>query len=209
MKRALISAASAAMLLTGGAFAAPVDKPGHVSPAPGANSESMSAAEDATAGVVGTVSAEMTSTTKGFIVAAATSDMYEVTAGKIALQRSQSAAVKDFAQQMVDAHTKTTDTLKGIIAANNIKVTPPAHVDSRRQGMLDNLRGASGADFDHRYVTQQVAAHKEADILMRGYAKDGDNKKIKAFAADTDKHVKMHLSMAQKLDATVKSASAK
>jgi putative membrane protein len=199
MKHMFISAASAAVLLTAGAFAAPADKPGHTSPAPGANSETMSAAEDTTAGIVGTVSAEMTGTTKGFVTAAATSDMYEVAAGKIALQRSQSAAVKNFAQQMVDAHTKTTETLKGIIAANNIQVTPPAHVDSRRQGMLDNLRGASAADFDHRYISQQIAAHKEADILMRGYAKDGDNSKIQAFAADTDKHVKMHLSMAQKL----------
>jgi putative membrane protein len=44
-----------------------------------------------------------------------------------------------------------------------------------------------------------VAAHKEADILMRGYAKDGDNPAIKQFAAETDKAVKMHLAMAQKL----------
>jgi putative membrane protein len=65
--------------------------------------------------------------------------------------------------------------------------------------MLDNLRGASSSDFDHRYMAQQVAAHKEADILMRGYAKDGDNSPIKAFASETDKAVKMHLSMAQGL----------
>ena len=69
-------------------------------------------------------------------------------------------------------------------------------------------RGAKAADFDHRYIVQQVAAHKEADILMRGYAKDGDNAAIKDFAAaTTDKHVKMHLSMAQKLDASTKGAS--
>ena len=73
--------------------------------------------------------------------------------------------------------------------------------------MLDNLRGASAAEFDNRYMTQQVAAHKEADILMRGYAKDGDNATIRTFASDTDKHVKMHLSMAQKLAASTKTAS--
>jgi putative membrane protein len=73
--------------------------------------------------------------------------------------------------------------------------------------MLDNLRGAKAEDFDHRYISQQVAAHKEADILMRGYAKDGDNAAIKDFAATTDKAVKMHLSMAQNLDASTKSAS--
>jgi putative membrane protein len=208
MKHAFLRAASALALMTGAAFAAPADQPGHKSPAPGTNNATMSAVEDSTAGVVGTVSAEMTSTTKGFVTAAATSDMYEVTAGKIALQRASSPGVKEFAQKMIDAHTETTAKLKGILASNNINVAPPAHVDNRRQGMLDNLRGASAADFDHRYIAQQVAAHKEADILMRGYAKDGDNAAVKDFASETDKHVKMHLAMAQKLDAQTKSASA-
>jgi len=196
MKR-LLTTAGALALIGATAFAAPADKPGHKSPAPGTNSETMSAVEDTTAGAVGAVSAEMTSTTKGFATAAAISDMYEVTAGKIALQRSSQADIKAFAQKMVDAHTATTEKLKGLLPAG---ITPPAHVDSRRQGMLDNLRGASGADFDHRYAVQQVAAHKEADILMRGYAKDGDNAGIKSFARDTDKNVKMHLSMAQDLE---------
>jgi len=198
--RHVIFGAASALLLAGAAFAAPADRPGHTSPKPGTNTEAVSAMEDTTAGVVGTVSAEMTKTTKGFVTGAAINDMYEVTAGKIALQRASSPAVKEFAQKMVDAHTKTTDMLKGILATNKINVTVPAHVDNRRQGMLDNLRGAAAADFDHRYIVQQVAAHKEADILFRGYAKDGDNAAIKDFAAATDKDIKMHLSMAQELD---------
>lgn len=198
---------SALMLMTGAALAAPADQPGHESPAPGSNSETMSAVKDTTAGIVGQVTAEMTSTTRGFVTAAAISDMYEVTAGKIAVQRATSPAVKEFAQKMVDAHTATTAKLKAIMARNHINVTPPAHVDNRRQGMLDDLRGAKAADFDHRYISQQIAAHKEADILFVGYAKDGDNVAVKDFAASTDKDIKMHLSMAQKLDASTKSAS--
>ncbi len=62
-------------------------------------------------------------------------------------------------------------------------------------------------DFDHRYIVQQVAAHKEADILFRGYAKDGDNAAIKGFAASTDKDIKMHLSMAQQLNDSIKTAN--
>jgi putative membrane protein len=193
----LLTAAGALALFSAAAFAAPADKPGHKSPAPGTNSETMSAVEDTTAGAVGAVSAEMTGTTKGFATAAAISDMYEVTAGKLALQRSSQADIKAFAQKMVDAHTATTEKLKGLLPPD---ITPPAHVDSRRQGMLDNLRGASAADFDHRYAVQQVAAHKEADILMRGYGKDGDNASIKTFARETDKDVKMHLSMARDLE---------
>jgi putative membrane protein len=203
MRNALFTS-FAVLAVCGAAIADPADKPGHKSPAPGENSNAMSATEDAAAGMVGRISAEMTTTTKGFVTAAAISDMYEVAAGKIAVERAQSAEVKAFAQQMVDAHTQTTDKLKGIMTANNIKVTPPAHVDSRRQMMLDNLRGAAAADFDKRYITQQVAAHTEADILMRGYAKDGDSAAIKAFAGETDKAVKTHLAHAKKLEAAMK-----
>jgi len=207
MKNTLLGAASALFLMTGAGFAAPADQPGHVSPKPGSHTEAMSAVKDTTAGLVGRASAEMTHSTQGFVTGAAISDMYEVTAGKLAMQRAQSSAVKDFAKEMVEAHTGTTAKLKSIIASNAIKVTPPAHVDDRRQGMLDDLRGAKAEDFDHRYISQQVAAHKEADTLMREYAEEGDNKAVKDFAAATDKAVKMHLSMAQKLDAGTKNAS--
>lgn len=210
MKRTLLGASALAVLLAGPvAFAAPADQPGHKSPKPGTNSETMSAAEDSTAGLVGKVSAEVTSTTKGFVNAAAIIDMYEVAAGKIALYRAQAQGVKDFARKMIDAHAKTTETLKGIIAGNNIKASLPAHVDDRRQGMLDNLRGASAADFDHRYVTQQIAAHEEADILFRGYAKDGDNAAVRNFAAKTDADIRDHIDMARQLDHAMQSTLAR
>jgi hypothetical protein len=51
-------------------------------------------------------------------------------------------------------------------------------------------------------------SHKENDIPFRGYARDGDDAAVKAFAAKTDRTIRMHLSMAQKLDGTV-TASAK
>ncbi|HVZ28214.1 MAG TPA: DUF4142 domain-containing protein [Rhizomicrobium sp.] len=195
----LMTAAAASLLLAGAAYAASVDQPGHQSPAPGSNNEAASAIKDTTAGLVGRVDAAMTHTTKGFVDAAAVSDMYEVEAGKIAAERATKPGIKQFAQEMVRAHTDTTNKLKSIIASNKINVAPPPAVDNRRQGMLDDLRGAKGEDFDHRYLAQQVAAHKEADTLFSGYAKDGDNAAIKSFARETDPVIKQHLAMAQNL----------
>ena len=207
MKKALLCTAAALLVVSGSAMAQRADQPGHKSPAPGSNIEAVSAAQDAVAGMVGTVSAEMTTTTQGFATAAAISDMYEVAAGKAALQRAASPAVKDFAQKMIDAHTQSSAKLKSLVSNGKTKVKLPEHVDNRRQGMLDNLRGASKADFDHRYMTQQVAAHREADRLMQGYAEDGDNAAIRGFARETGKHVKMHLDMAEKLHGKSRTAS--
>jgi len=208
MKSMFLSVSALSLLvLAGPSYAAPTDQPGHKSPAPGANSDTASAMKDTTAGVVGKVSAEMTHSTTGFVTAAAMSDMYEVEAGKIAAKRASSAAVKDFAEHMVKAHSETADKLKSILASNNISVAPPAHLDNRRQGMIDDLRGAKSEDFDHRYLTQQQAAHEEAQILMRGYAKDGDNASVKEFASDTLPAVQDHLAMVKKIEAEMKTAS--
>src|SRR5580704_10685392 len=84
-------------------------------PAPGTKSETVSAVKDSVAGAVGTITAELTTSTKGFIDDAALTDMYEVQAGQLATMRAKSADVKDFGQKMVDDHTKTTNELKGIL----------------------------------------------------------------------------------------------
>lgn len=194
-------ALSVAMLLSASplALAAPPDQPGHQSPAPGTTNDTMSAVKDTTGHAVGTISAEMTTSLNGFVDAAAVSDMYEVEAGKIALQRSKDAGIKEFAQKMITAHTGTTEQLKATLTKVNATVTPPSTLDNRHQGMIDELRGAKDEDFDGRYLAQQVDAHNEALILMRGYAKDGDTKDVKTFANKTQKAVQMHLNMAQKL----------
>ncbi|MBA2587313.1 MAG: DUF4142 domain-containing protein [Alphaproteobacteria bacterium] len=205
MQGKLLGAVSALILLSGAALAAPPDKPAR----PGLTSrfETLSAVKDSTAGVFGRLSAEIVRTTPGFVNAAAINDIYEVEAGKIALQRSRSPAVRAFARRMIDAHTESTARLRKTIRNYNINATVPDRVDARRRGMLDDLRGAKSQNFDHRYIAQQVAAHKEADILMRHYAKSGKIYGMRDFASATAKTVAAHLAMAQDLDPRTRSAS--
>jgi putative membrane protein len=63
--------------------------------------------------------------TPEFIRTATISDMYEVEAGKIAAEKGKSDAVKQFGQRMVEAHSQTTEELKGIVQQANIKVDLP------------------------------------------------------------------------------------
>jgi len=208
MKSILLSASALSLaLLANPVIAAPTDQPGHQSPAPGTSNDTMSAVKDTVGHGVGVVSAEMTTTAKSFVEAAADSDMYEVEAGKIAQERGQTAAVKSFGAKMVTAHTETTDKLKATLASAHPDITPPAHLDDRHQGMIDELRGAKDADFDARYMAQQVDAHKEALILMKGYAKDGDTAPLKTLAGKTAPTVQMHLNMAEKIQNGLKKQS--
>jgi putative membrane protein len=197
VKGKLLGAVPAFILLSGAAVAAPGD--GYEHRKTGAASEIFSAVKDSTARVVGEFSAEITRSTQGFANAVAINNMYQVAAGRIAMERAQSPQVKAFAQKMVDAHTEMTARLKATIRNNNVNVTLADRMDARRRGMLDDLRGASSRNFDHRYLVQQIAAHKEADILIHRYAKVGKINAVREFAAKADRQVENHLSMAQDL----------
>jgi putative membrane protein len=187
MKGKLLGAVPVLFLLTGAALAAPGDQP--QSSKPGTASEIISAVKDSTARVVGEFSAEITRSTQGFASAVAINDMYEVASGRIAMERARSPEVRATAR------------LKATIRNNNVNVTLPDRMDARRRVMLDDLRGAKSDAFDHRYLVQQIAAHKEVDILIHRYAKVGKINAIRDFAANTDRLVEMHLSMAQDLAA--------
>ena len=137
--------------------------------------------------------------TPEFIQKAAVSDMYEVEAGKVATDKGQSDAVKQFGQQMVDAHTKTTDELMGIVKSKNIKVDVPTKLDSEHQKLIDDLNSASAKDFDKTYASQQVDAHQNAVKLFKKYAENGDDPDVKQFAAKTLPAIEHHLDEAKKL----------
>jgi putative membrane protein len=129
----------------------------------------------------------------------AMSDMYEVEAGKIANQKGQSPQVKGFGQMMVEAHSKTTEDLKSIIANEKLKVDLPTKFDSKHQKLIDDLAAASDADFDKTYAKQQVDGHEDAVKLFESYAKDGDNVSLKQFAQKTLPVIQDHLTEAKKL----------
>ena len=144
--------------------------------------------------------------TADFVQKAAMSDMYEVQAGKLATEKGQSDAVKQFAQQMVDAHTKTTEELTGIVKTKNIKVDLPTKLDAKHQKLIDDLNGAPAKDFDKTYVDQQVDAHQEAVHLFKKYAAKGDDADVKQFAEKTLPTIEHHLDEAKKLPAGPPSA---
>jgi len=140
-----------------------------------------------------------------FVTEAATSDIVEITASQIALQKGNDKE-KAFAQQMVTDHTKTSTELKSLVGAGDIvvgsdktPVTAPSSLDASSQKTIDKLNSESGADFSADYDALQVKAHKDAVSLFQRYADGGDNPKLKEWAAKTLPALQHHLDMAQML----------
>ncbi len=138
-------------------------------------------------------------TTEDFVKEAATSDMLEIEAAKIAQQKGN-ADEKKFAGQMITDHTKTSSELKELVAGDNAKAALPASLDDSSQKKLDKLRDTKPEDFAGEYDPMQVSAHKDAVSLFERYSKGGDNPKLKDWAGKTLPALQHHLQMAEDMN---------
>lgn len=141
--------------------------------------------------------------TTEFISKASATDAFEVDAGRVASQRSKTAAVRDFANMMVTDHTTTTNDLRQILVKDKLPISKNPSPDPTQAKLLADLKGATKAGFDRAYVHTQVVVHEQALKLMKTYAEQGDNPDLKAAAAKTAPIVAHHLEMARKLEFTV------
>lgn len=137
-------------------------------------------------------------TPQGFVATAASSDMYEIEAGRLAQDMGQRQEVKDFGAQMVEDHTASSDKLKAAVAEGGEGLSVPTAMLPKHQQNLDALR-AAGENFDRVYAQQQVAAHQEALTLLQNQAMSGEIASLKAFAAETAPVVEGHLGHARDL----------
>jgi putative membrane protein len=142
---------------------------------------------------------DISPTTADFVKEAATSDMLEIEAAKIAENKGD-ADEKKFAGQMVTDHTKTSSDLKGLVSSGAVKADIPASLDSASQKKLGQLRDAKTDDFAGVYDPMQVSAHKDAVSLFERYSKSGDNPKLKDWAGKTLPTLQHHLDMAEAMN---------
>lgn len=124
--------------------------------------------------------------------------LFEIQSSQLALQKSQNADIKAFAQKMIDDHTKADDDLKAA-AQSQGGITLEDQLDADAQENLQKLQSASGVDFDSLYVELQTQGHINAVGLFAGFAQNGPDGALKDFATKTLPTLKDHYNMVIKL----------
>lgn len=130
-------------------------------------------------------------TAASFAAFAAQAGTMEIESSNLAVTRTGNEDVKQFAQQMVDDHTKAAKALKEI--ADQAKLSLPTTLEQSDQDKLGELRSAPADSFDNLYLRTQIAMHERAVATFHAYAEKGDNEVLRAFAADTLPVLEAHL----------------
>jgi putative membrane protein len=156
-----------------------------------ANLAEDAAANDVLGGNAMPADAALPTDASGFATAVAASDLYEIESSKLAASKSSSAEVKKIAAQLLTDHQKSTADLK--TAASEAKVTVTPALDAEKQGMIDALKAAEGAEFDRLFLAQQKTAHQKALTLLQSFASGGTEAPLKAFATKASGVVEGHI----------------
>ena len=128
---------------------------------------------------------------ENFWITAAEGGIAEVTMGRLAIQKAQSAEVKKYAQMTVTEHMKANSELKA--AASKKKIKLPETFGPNQKSTVDELNRLTGADFDTEYVQAMVDGHTADVQLFENQAEDDSDPEAKAFATKILPLLRKHL----------------
>jgi putative membrane protein len=142
---------------------------------------------------------------KEFVEKAAKGGMAEVEMGKLAVKNAKDKEVKNFAQMMVDDHTKANNELKKIATKQNITV--PTSIGEENNMMLNDLKKKTGAEFDKAYIKHMVDGHKKMLDLFEKASTELKDAELKNYAATNVKTLQMHYDKATAIEAKLNATS--
>lgn len=126
-------------------------------------------------------------------------NMYEIEAGRIAMQRARSPAVRDFAATLVSDHTRAAQALgDGMIFRFEMSQLLP-----RQRDALAALDNAPPRAFDLVFLDQQIAAHRMTIAIYSAYAQQGWEPFLRQAAATALPVLEDHLRAAQDIRAAM------
>jgi putative membrane protein len=136
-----------------------------------------------------------------FLTKASEGNISEIKLGELAVHKANNPQVKQFAQRMVDDHTKAQDQLTKDMTGSNVVVSD--HMTKDAAGLYDKLAKESGADFDKDYMNAMVNDHQDDVNAFNDEVKNGKNEKLRAYAQNTLPTLQQHLQSAKQINQQV------
>jgi putative membrane protein len=138
------------------------------------------------------------SPTETFVASVAAGNLFEIESSKLALGRTKSDRVKEFARRMIDDHGAAAIKLRQAVN-DAIFTPPPAKLDAKHQAIFDELKAKDADIFDKAYIGAQYKAHVETIDLFKAYVRGGDHWRMRQFANELLPTLHAHLDHVRKM----------
>ena len=142
---------------------------------------------------------------KNFLKKAEEVDIRQRNVGRVMLEKSQNKDVKDYAQMLVDDHSKN---LRDVVDLMNQKgMAQPKDLPEVKHEAVDKLNAMSGPELDREFVKMMLDDHQKDVSEFRNEANTAQDKDVKDYATRTVSMLEKHLQKAEELQSKIVSTS--
>lgn len=126
-------------------------------------------------------------------------DLFEIESARLALEKSQQAEIRAFAQMLLRDHGRSAARIAAAARAAEPRLNVRSALNPTQRAEIAALRRAAPADFDRLFLDQQMRAHETALGLFTDYASVGDVEGLRVHASQVAAPVLEHLSRVRSL----------
>jgi putative membrane protein len=124
-----------------------------------------------------------------FVATSGSIDLFAIQSSELALQRSTSSRVREYAETLIRDHKGTSAQLS--LAGRRLNLLPSATLEPREQAMLEQLQ--QSPNFDETYVHLQRETQQRALALYQSFAARGDSPTLRPVAQADIPIIERHL----------------
>lgn len=144
-------------------------------------------------------SANATDQDKQFLKDFSKDSNFEIATSKLALERSKSADVKQYAAMVEHDHLALKAGMRSADRAAGIDAADLTGMSSDDTSMYDKLKGLNGAEFDKAYIQELVKGNSTIEGEEKTQASDSKVPSVKALATKAAATDKKHAAKAESL----------
>lgn len=138
------------------------------------------------------------STADGLFLQSVTgSNLFEIQSSQVALTKSNTPAVRAYAQMLIDHHTTAQNQVNTLAAARAVPL--PKTLPPELQLKVTTLGDLNAASFDAAFLQEQVLAHQLTLSLIQNERTAGKDTAVVALADQLSPVIQQHLQEAQTL----------
>jgi putative membrane protein len=139
-----------------------------------------------------------------FMMKAVQANTAEIEVARMALQKSGTSDVKDYANMIRRDHTNALEGLTDLMKDKNVQQPKTIAADTEQD--ISRMNTLSGGEYDREFVNMMGSDHQKAIESFRDQQSSAQNRDVKKYVDDVLPKLEMHLEKAQRLQTKLFSA---
>ncbi len=136
---------------------------------------------------------KITAADKDFVIKVRLAGLWEIPAGEMAQDLSESNRIKRIGRSIADQHIELDELARN--AAAKLKIKLPNDPNEDQQGWLDEMESAQGEEFDKIYIDRLRAAHGKIFPAIANIRASTENDTVRKLAQQANQFVMTHMTL--------------